>query len=186
MRPAQTLFLMVLLCTTAACAPRGYGEHDPAPNRAALMDGTGTCWGTDVTPATIETVTEHRLIQPAQMGSDGRVRAPAVYRTTTQPKITRARRELRFATPCADQFTTSFIMSVQRALASRGHYRGPIHGILDARTGSAIRAFQGGFGLQTSMLSLEGAKRLGLIAVTRAEAEARPHINRPFVSAPRP
>lgn len=176
-RPALTLTLLALIGATAACAPRGYGERDPAASRAALMDGTGTCWGTDVTPATIETVTEHRLVQPAQVNSDGTVRTPAVYRTITQPKITRARRELRFATPCADQFTPEFIMSVQRALSSRGLYRGPIHGILDARTGRAIRAFQDSFGLSSAMLSIEGARRLGLIAVTREEAEAHPFVS---------
>jgi peptidoglycan hydrolase-like protein with peptidoglycan-binding domain len=70
-----------------------------------------------------------------------------------------------FETPCAAGQTPDFVASVQRALAARGLYRGPAHGEMDARTRAAIRRFQTPEGLDSGILSLAAARKLGLVPV---------------------
>lgn len=142
-----------------------------APLRPQLIDQTGQCWGKDVTPARFETVTEQILVQPAQIASDGTIMEPAAYRTITEQRITAERREIEFATPCPDQLTPEFIAALQRALTARGLYAGRADGVLDRKTGAAVRAFQRPFGIDSAILSLEAAQRLGLIALTAAQIE---------------
>ncbi|MDU8927514.1 peptidoglycan-binding domain-containing protein [Alisedimentitalea sp. MJ-SS2] len=129
----------------------------------------GSCWGKDVSPAMLETVTDRVLIQPAQVLDDGTVMSEPVYRLETRQAIVRERRELWFQTPCEDQLTPDFISSLQRALQARSLYRGAITGEMDARTRRAIRRFQQPQGLDSSILSLSAARQLGLAAVARDE-----------------
>jgi hypothetical protein len=127
----------------------------------------GTCWGKDVTPAVIETVTEQVLVQPAEVRDDGTVLDPAIYKTETRQAIVQERRVTWFETPCASVQTPDFVASVQRALKVRGLYRGPVTGTMDARTRAAVRAYQKPEGLDSGILSLAAARRLGLVAVER-------------------
>ena len=127
----------------------------------------GSCWGRDVTPAVLETVTEQIIVQPAEVLDDGTVLSPAIYRTETQQRIVRERRETWFETPCAEVWTAEFTGSLQRALRARGLFYGPITGLSDARTRAAIRRYQKAGGLDSAILSLESARRLGLVAVPR-------------------
>ncbi len=127
----------------------------------------GTCWGREVSPATIETVTEQVMVQPAEVMDDGTVISPAIFRSETRQKIVKERRETWFQTPCEDVWTEEFTSSVQRALAARGFYHGAVTGVRDKRTLSAIRRFQSPQGLDSSILSLEAARSLGLVAVER-------------------
>jgi hypothetical protein len=124
----------------------------------------GSCWGKHVTPAELETVTHQIQLQPAEIRTDGTVSAPAVYKTETSQRITKERRELWFETPCAPALTPEFVESLQRALKARGHFRGSVSGYLDLRTRSAIRKYQASQGLDSSILSLAAARKLGLIA----------------------
>ncbi|MEO1705037.1 MAG: peptidoglycan-binding domain-containing protein [Pseudomonadota bacterium] len=128
----------------------------------------GSCWGKDVTPAVYETITEAILLQPAELGTDGTVRSPAVYKTETRQAIVRERTEIWFETPCEAALTTEFVSSVQRALAVRGLYRGPVTGEMDRATLSAVRAFQAPQGLDSAILSIAAARQLGLVAVERS------------------
>ncbi len=137
-----------------------------APPNAA----PGTCWGRDVTPATIETTTEQILTRPARVAADGTVIAPASYRTETRQKILRDRQEIWFQTPCPDMIDAEFVATLQRALKARGLLRGPVTGTMDARTRQAVRLFQKPQGLDSSVLSLEAARKLGLVAVERPAA----------------
>lgn len=137
---------------------RGEGPEDARPN---------ACYARDVTPAVIETVTEQIIVQPAQVLDDGTVLSPAIYRTESQQRIVRERRETWFETPCAEVWTAEFTGSLQRALQVRGLFYGPITGLSDARTRAAIRRFQKAGGLDSAILSLESARRLGLVAVPR-------------------
>lgn len=132
----------------------------------------GTCWGKSVTPAVIETVTEQILLQPAEVTTDGTVIQPAIYKTETQQRIVKERRETWFETPCPNVLTSEFIASVQRALSARDLYSSGISGIMDGRTRAAIRRYQAPQGLDSGILALETARQLGLIAVRR-ETEAR-------------
>ena len=125
----------------------------------------GTCWGKHVTPAVIETVTEQVMLQPAEMHSDGTVTRPASYKTETVQRIVRERRETWFETPCDSEMTPDFVASLQRALSVRGHYNGPVTGRMDARTRAAVRRYQKPQGLDSGILSLAAARKLGLVAV---------------------
>ena len=128
----------------------------------------GACWGKTVSPATIETVTQKVLVQPAQISSDGRIQAPPVYRDETRQEVVVPRQEQWFQVPCAADLTPEFVGSVQRALQARDYYMGPITGEMDARTRRAVRAFQVDQGLDSGVLTVEAARQLGLWAVERA------------------
>ncbi|QFT93507.1 Putative peptidoglycan binding domain protein [Roseovarius sp. THAF9] len=127
----------------------------------------GTCWAQDTSPAVVETVTEQILVSPAEVADDGTVTRPASYRTETAQKIVQERRVTRFQVPCRAELTPEFNTSVQRALKARGLYRGPINGQLDRGTRAAIRRFQKPQGFDSDILSIAGARQLGLIAVAR-------------------
>lgn len=128
-----------------------------------------SCWDKEVTPAVIETVTEKVELEPAEVLDDGTVAAEPVYEVETRQEIVEERRELWFETPCDAQLTPDFVASLQRALAARDAYSGPITGEMDARTRSAIRAWQKPQGLDSGILSLAAARKLGLVAVARDE-----------------
>ena len=166
-RPAAALLLIAALggCQAAMTGsePAVTSQFEAAPPGAPA----DTCWGKDVTPAVIETVTEQIMLQPAQIQDDGTVTAPAIYKTETRQKIVKERRETWFETPCAAQETPDFIASLQRALAVRGLYRGPVTGEMDKRTRRAVRGYQKPQGLDSGILSLAAARKLGLVAVDR-------------------
>ena len=122
-----------------------------------------SCWGRDFQPARIETVTEQVRVRPAVRAPDGTVLEPAAFRTETRQTILRDREPLLFPAPCPEVMDAEFIATLQRALAARGIYRGPITGSLDAATRSAIRAFQRPQGLDSSVLSTAAAQQLGLV-----------------------
>lgn len=132
---------------------RGIGPPDADPN---------ACYGRQTTPAVVETVTEQVMLQPPQIATDGTVLEPAVFVTETQQRIVQPRTELWFETPCQAERDPEFIASLQRALAARGVYRGPVTGQMDRRTRMAIRAFQVPQGLDSPVLSLGAARQLGL------------------------
>ncbi|WP_417241517.1 peptidoglycan-binding domain-containing protein [Celeribacter sp.] len=126
-----------------------------------------SCYGRTVTPAIIESVTEQVLVQPPQIGSDGSISYPAVYRTETRQEIVRERHELWFETLCDEELTLEFIASVQRALAARNYFSGTATGRMDRPTRAAIRAYQKDQGVDSEVLSLAAARKLGLKAVAR-------------------
>lgn len=130
----------------------------------------GTCWGRDVSPAVIETVTEQVMVQPPEVLADGTVLSPAIYRSETHQRIVQERRETWFETPCENIWTNEFTASLQRALKVRGHYYGAITGQRDKRTRAAIRRYQKDQDLNSAILSVEAARQLGLIAVRRDDS----------------
>ena len=148
-------------------------DMDPGRFTAVAPPGAppGTCWGKEVTPAIVETVTEQIILQPAEIGSDGTILRPAVYKTETRQAIVREREERWFQTPCPDVQTQEFVASLQRALLARGLYRGTITGVPDKRTRNAIRRYQKPLGLDSEVLSLSSARALGLVALEREDLE---------------
>lgn len=151
--------LALAACADAPLAPVAIGAPEVTQIRAAAPPGAapGTCWGRDATPAVIETVTEQVLVP----GPDG----AATYRTETSQQIVQERREVWFRTPCLPEMTPEFIASLQRALAARGLYDGPVTGEIDGPTKAAIRAYQKPEGLDSGTLSLAAARKLGLAVV---------------------
>lgn len=140
-------------------------EEVSSRNEAPPWAEPGTCWGKDLTPAVIETVTEQVVIKPAVVGDDGTVIESAIYKTETHQQIVQEREDSWFETPCETELTPEFNASLQRALKARGHYKGQISGEMDARTMRAVRSFQKPQGLNSGLLSMAAARRLGLIAV---------------------
>jgi hypothetical protein len=71
--------------------------------------------------------------------------------------------ERAFRVPCPETMTQSFIATLQRALAARGVYAGPITGQADPATRAAVQAFQKANGFNSPILTYETAQRLGLV-----------------------
>lgn len=165
--------VLSLLCATAGCAtaPAG-GPPVPAFAEAEIRpDPEGRCWGRDVAPAVIETVTVQEQASPPVLGPDGTVIAPATYRSVIRQQIARERREVAFETLCPPSYTTEFVESLQRALAARGYYRGEVDGRMSAALRRAVQDFQRRDGPDSPLLSLESARRLGLVALSREEIQ---------------
>jgi hypothetical protein len=101
----------------------------------------GTCWGSDVLPARMDY--ETNVIASAEVQV--------------------------FAVPCPELFSQSFVETLQRALAARGHFASDVTGFVDTNTRSAILTFQQDQGFNSSVLTLESARTLGLLAYDRAE-----------------
>ena len=110
----------------------------------------------------VETVTDQIILQPAEILADGTIAQPAIYKTETRQQIVKPREDTWFETPCEEEITPDFTASLQRALKARGHYRGPINGMFDSRTRTAIRAYQKPQGLDSDMISLAAARQMGL------------------------
>ncbi|MGH1367544.1 MAG: peptidoglycan-binding domain-containing protein [Maritimibacter sp.] len=173
-RHLQKMSALALL-TLAACAQ---GDTD-ATTRADLgheviiTDFTmgpadarpGACYGKDVTPAVIEQITHQKLIKKPEIAPNGNILAPAQYETITENRIVEGREDIFFETPCPPRWTPDFIASVQRALALRGLFEGAPSGVLDDATRRAIRTFQLQEGLNSTILSIESARKLGLVEI---------------------
>jgi hypothetical protein len=158
--------LAALMLGLGACA------NGPAPGLVPdsvkeIDISTGFCVLTETIPATIETVTEQVLVTPAKLAADGSVTAPAIYQSRSRQAIVRERQVVRTDTLCDDQMTPELVASLQRALAVRGYYRGPVTGSYDAATEAAVKSYQNRQGLPSTVLSLATARDLGLVAVLR-------------------
>ncbi|EAQ04211.1 lipoprotein, putative [Pseudooceanicola batsensis HTCC2597] len=171
---AGTLALVLLAACDLPLPVPGLGAPEIIRIHSTPPPGSppGACWGREATPAVIETVTEQILLQPAQVRSDGTVEAPAVYKTETRQRIVKERRELWFRTPCPPELTFDFVASLQRALAARGLYRGQVNGVMDRATRHAVRRYQAPLGLDSGILSLAGARKLGLAVVDPKRVDA--------------
>jgi len=61
--------------------------------------------------------------------------------------------------------TPDLVASLQRALTARGLYGGQINGMMDRATRHAVRGYQAPLGLDSGILSLAAARKLGLAVV---------------------
>lgn len=168
--PCRPFPAAALILALAACQPVPQAPGTP-PGLAAAPPGAppGTCWGKQVSPAVVETVTEQVQIAPAVIAPDGRVTTPARYATETRQAIVEERRVRWIETPCPDVQTPDFIASLQRALIARALHTGPVTGRMDGRSRAAIRRYQAERGLDSDILALDSARALGLVALPRAE-----------------
>ena len=174
-RPWRRAALVLALLVAGGCQDTGdTGGDAPEASGGVLAEAPpgapeGSCWARDASPAVVETVTEQIIVEPEVINEAGEVIRQAVYRTETRQEIVKAREDTTFQVPCPEKMTPELIASLQRALQARGLYRGPISGVMDARTRSSIRRYQKPLGLDSSMLSLSAARSLGLVALDRAE-----------------
>lgn len=177
-----TTAIMLGACqpTPAVYQPPVVGKTDVIPVRTTAPEQTtdGKCWGKGNSPALVETVTEQVLVRAAGPvlgpSPDGAptyrtVQSPAVYDTQTHQEIITPRTDFWFEVPCPAQQNRAFIATLQRALKSRGLFRGGVTGVMDARTQKAVRWYQKQHGLDSTTLSLAAARQLGIIAYARAD-----------------
>lgn len=166
---AGLLLTALVACDSSAPKARSTADLSQGVMRVSGPDvpppptEEGACWTTDVTPAVIETVSEQVIATPAVTDATGRVLSPATYATSSHQRILRDRQTVHIRTPCPEDVTPDFVASVQRALKARGYYLAPVTGAMDAPTLDAIRRFQEPLGLDSPVLSLAGAKTLGLV-----------------------
>lgn len=123
------------------------------------------CTAREETPAIYEQVMGEVQVVQAEIAPDGTVLRAPIYRRAPVPKVVRPRAEISFEAPCPESLTPEFIASLQRALYARGYYTGPVTRSMDAATSAAIGRYQSERGLDSSQLSLETARSLGLVAV---------------------
>jgi Putative peptidoglycan binding domain len=172
MKSLRPFFCVFALTAFSACALGSpdlgaLGEPDVTRLNQTAPPGAepGSCWGKEVTPAIVETVTHQVMLQPAQIHSDGTMLQPGIFKTETRQAIVRERKETWFQRPCDNEMTVEFVSSLQRALSARDLYRGKINGEMDNRTRASVRRFQKPLGLDSGILSLAAARKLGLVAV---------------------
>lgn len=150
---------MLAACAAPPGPPRAAPPAAPALAVAEIAtDGTGACWGRDVEPAVIQTVT---VTEAA--GS------PGAWRSLVRQRIAEERRPIAFETLCPPAYTEGFVASLQRALQARGYFAGPADGAWSEALGRAVQDFQRGWGPDSPLLSLAAARRLGLVALSEAE-----------------
>lgn len=176
--PHRISTALIALCLTPACTSSG-GALDAtkpsiipaakAPAELRARTNPDACWSKTTRPAVIETITERLLIQPAQISSAGTITQPPIYRTRTRQRIVDDGNRW-FEIPCALDQDPAFIATLQRALAARAYYNGPITGTYDAPTRAAVRAYQRPQGPDSGVLSVDAARTLGLVAVPRDDS----------------
>ncbi len=125
----------------------------------------GVCWGHEPGPQVTEIVSQTVMVEEAKYDANGKEISPAIFRKVAAPKVINDGNGRWFERVCDAQATPDLVMTLQRALAARGHYRGADSGVLDAPTRRAVRMYQREQGLDSGILSLSAAQQLGLIAV---------------------
>lgn len=136
--------------------------HDQRPD-----PGAGECWAEEITPAVIETVTEQAEVTSARPATGGKPAVSATFQSQVQQRIVNERSDVWFRVPCPEQIGPEIIASLQRALKVRGLYRDQVTGKIDSATATAIRRYQAPQGLDSDILSLTGARQLGLVTWSR-------------------
>ena len=166
----KTLFLTLPLAVITACAPAPIAQPSNVLIDMGQIEtrGDGRCFAKDISPAVIETVTTHELENTEVRDANGVLTRPATFRTVSRQQIVRERADIRFETVCPQNYTAERVRTLQRALRARGFYEGEINGTLDRATGFAIQRFQREDGPDTVLLSIETARKLGVIAYDRA------------------
>ncbi|MDG1738149.1 MAG: peptidoglycan-binding domain-containing protein [Paracoccaceae bacterium] len=150
----STALLAIAAIALVGCTlSNGVSQTQERPDGAEA----GTCWAKQIKPAVIQTSTTQSVIS----GQDGET----IYQTETSQSIVEEHQEVWFQIPCQNVMTSEFIASVQRGLSARGYYAGPINGRLDTRTAKSIRLMQVPLGIDSQVLSILGARHLGLIII---------------------
>lgn len=155
-------FLILLAALSLAACENGGPSSAASPmqspaERAAVAEvplqtlPADACWARDRIPAQTRAV----LVETGNGTREAR------------NQVLRPAQERLFAVPCPDVLTPDFTASLQRALAARGLYAGPITGQWSADTTAAVRRFQAPLGLDSGVLSLDAAQQMGLVAVPR-------------------
>ena len=130
-------------------------------------DATGRCFALTIGPTQTNIVEELTEVVPVDVGPDGTIRNPAIFRTITRPQTVTTGPGMRFETVCPPIYTVEFVSSLQRALLIRRAYAGPITGQYDEATSVAVQMFQRGSGVDSPLLAADTARHLGILEVPR-------------------
>ncbi len=166
----------------AACVPGGGAQLGPgaAPSAPDLPlvprpagAPEGSCWVEARIPARYETVTEQRLVRPERRDASGKVIAPAEYASRRVTRLARPEERRLVRVLCPPRLGQGMIAALQRALAARGAYRGPVSGALDRPTRAALARWQEKtLGVPLDLPAHETARRFGLVPWSEGEGVA--------------
>ena len=165
--------LAPLILLLAACAPqRGAAPAAPAAPIVVSLgeietDVAGRCFARTAPPTRTDIVEEMIEVVPEERAPDGALINPAVFRTITRPRTVAIGTGQRFETVCPPIYTEAFVSTLQRALLIRRGYDGPITGRYDDATSLAVERFQRARDLDSPLLSVDTARDLGLLEVSR-------------------
>lgn len=110
-------------------------------------------------PAEYAVVKVRKLVAPA---SEKRTQVPAEYVTVTERTKT-ADAELTWKSVlCETNTTKDIVKRLQSALASAGHYNGPIDGVIGSATRNGLASYQEAKGLARGQMTIETLKSLGI------------------------
>lgn len=171
---SMTPRLLALIVALTGCVPSGadgiarLADPDaPLPARDTPPDeaDSSSCWATVGAPPVLATLEDEVVVEPAGLAPDGTLREDPVTQIARRELVVEPGTQVWFETLCPEELTEARVASLQRALAVRNAYGGPVTGVLDAATNSAIQSFQKSLGLDSPTLSRAAAERLGLIVV---------------------
>ena len=162
-RTFPIVFLMALSLLTACAEPE---EQTPdTPDSADSQPEDTTPDDTEAkTKAQPEADSDANTDKPVCLAQESPPDDPddgqAPVKKNTKPKASRE-----FEVICEQDQTRELVQTLQRALAARDLYDGPISGRITPDTRTAIRAYQQTIGLHSDELSRTAAEKLGLVVV---------------------
>lgn len=111
-------------------------------------------------PAEYSTITKKVEVTPTTVK---KIEVPATYKTVTRTVEDAPARTVWTSVLCDINTTPDVVRRLQNALKSKGHYGGPIDGIIGAQTRRGVASYQASNGVDSDILTLDSAKKLGLI-----------------------
>ena len=111
-------------------------------------------------PAEYRTVTKTVEATPASVQ---RTKVPETYRSVTRTVEAAPARTVWTSVLCDVNTTPDVVRRLQTSLKRAGHYGGPIDGIIGSQTRRGIASYQSATGVQSDILTIESAKKLGII-----------------------
>ena len=111
-------------------------------------------------PAEYATVTKTVEVTPATTRT---TETPATYKTVTRTVNAAPARTVWTSVLCDVNTTPDVVRRLQTALKSAGHYGGPIDGIIGSQTRGGIKSYQTAQGVQSDILTIDSARKLGII-----------------------
>lgn len=111
-------------------------------------------------PAHYHNITKTVEATPASVQ---RTPVPETFKTITKTIEAAAARTVWTSVLCDVNTTPDVVSRMQRALKSAGHYRGPIDGVVGSMTTRAISSYQSAQGVKSDILTIDSAKKLGIL-----------------------
>jgi hypothetical protein len=111
-------------------------------------------------PAEYSNVTKTVEVTPA---STNTTTTPATYKTVTKTVNAAPSRTVWTSVLCDVNTTPGVVRRLQTSLKSAGHYGGPIDGVIGSQTRSGIKSYQSAQGVKSDILTIDSAKKLGII-----------------------